>query len=88
MATNEPEQLPLLQRATPTELMIGILCICAVAIAGSAAYAAYNTGDQLDVSSNGVSAYQTHNGKIRRCHRIEYLLSIKCTNWITVGESN
>ena len=87
MATTEPEQLPLLQRATPTELMIGILCICAVVIAGSAAYAAYNTGDQLAVSSNGVLAYQTHNEKIRHC-RLANASSIKCSNWKTVGESN
>ena len=80
-AAAKSEELPLLQKATPMQLMMGVLCVCALVLAGSAVYAAHNVGS-TSISEDWRHVWQTRGNKARWCRTYNVKqMTILCSDW-------
>ncbi|MAI11618.1 MAG: hypothetical protein CBD27_06050 [Rhodospirillaceae bacterium TMED167] len=87
-AADEPATITVADKLKGMEVFMSVITISILVLAGSAAYAAYNTGDQLAVSAKGYFAWQTRNGAIRQCTLYSAKNDIGCTAWWLASDSD
>ena len=85
-AADDPAIVTFADKFKGMEVFMAVIMVSIAVLAGSAAYGAYNTGDQLFVGTSAHRAWQTHNGNIRYCHYIAQ--NFECTKWYTVADSD
>ena len=85
-AADEPAIVTFADKFKGMEVFMSVITISILVLAGSAAYAAYNTGDQLVTGNSGYQAWQTRNGNIRYCRYVSQ--NFMCTEWYSVADSD